>query len=142
MASKVKAILSREYLAGFFDADGSVQITKSQRNTRPDPTYCMRSVVSNNYKAVLEEMKEMFGGTITPRELESGKIHHTWDTSAWGAYKFLSEILPFLRVKKRQVELALRFQRSIPKMGTHRTTGINMMYERAYQEMKKLKKEV
>ncbi len=57
------------YLAGFFDGEGCVSITK---NGSVD----LRIVNTN--KSVLEEFKDRFGGSVTSRKQRTNKNQYVW----------------------------------------------------------------
>ena len=71
------------------------------------------ATVSNTYLPVLVWLKERWGGTIsTPKQAKSQKhkVSHLWMTASRKAAIFLTDVSPFVRVKRGQVDNALAFQ--------------------------------
>lgn len=104
-------MMSPEYAAGFFDADGSVSIDPRERVLRVD--------ISNTHRGVLEQFHHQFGGfisTFNQREQHHKPVHH-WRMKCGPAEEFLRLIAPHVVVKKDRVELALR----VREMGGRRT---------------------
>jgi hypothetical protein len=95
---------SVEYLAGFFDAEGSVSIVKAYVNEKPQ--FQIKAVVSNNNHWMLEPYLRNFGGAIHGKT----PLAFRWEVSARLAHAFLREIYPFLLIKKKRVKIALQFR--------------------------------
>src|SRR3990167_2007741 len=95
--------ISLEYLAGFFDGEGCVNISKNHQLT---------VTAAQNDTEVLEILKAHFGGSVTV-------VNRCGRWTLWGeAMKpMLLAILPFLIVKKAQVQVAIAF------IDTHRATS-------------------
>lgn len=95
------------YLAGFFDGEGYVGISSDHPKWKNgDVYYRLRINVAQKNPVVLLRLKSIYGGT-----LHQGK-DGVWKWYADGKMgcSFLSDIFPFLVIKKQQVELALEFQ--------------------------------
>lgn len=99
-----------EYLSGYFDADGSVGIRRppgrsqylmlSVNGVDPGPLYCFR---------------ERWGGYVSARSAPANPQHrrmYEWEVRP--SPSMLAEMLPFLIVKRLQVQVALRFLRECP----------------------------
>lgn len=93
------------WTAGFFDGEGCVFISKISRNGGKYTEYKMRASISQKSRVPLEAIQEMYGGTISPHP--SG---WQWQCSSQVAASFLRQIQPHLKLKREQVELALKFQ--------------------------------
>jgi len=96
------------WLAGFFDGEGCINITKFRQYI------CPRIMVSNTNKKVLEFIQENYGGDI--RENSTNKKNHpnwksgyTYRLQHTKAVKFIKDIFPYLKVKKEQAKLLLQF---------------------------------
>lgn len=94
------------YIAGFFDGEGCIRIKKANHSGN---CYYLWVAITNTNNSILEEIKELFGGTV--RKAENGKnkaIYHYMITSS-EAFDFLTVLTPFLKEKKKQAELGLYF---------------------------------
>lgn len=91
------------YMAGYFDGEGSITITRGNNiNVR----------LSNTYKPTLVWMYELVGGYLYIHNHDKntkGRQLYTWSLNAYRAIAFLKLIAPFLREKKYQAELAIKF---------------------------------
>jgi transposase len=99
---------SAAYFAGFFDGEGYVGVTHNAANA----AISLRVTVTNNHKGICDLFAGRFGGSVTPPRHygeKQGKGSWTWHAYAANAKAFLRAILPYVVVKKPQVELALDF---------------------------------
>ena len=107
-------MLNFAYVAGFFDADGSVgvYIDNSRRPTNQNPRFNLRTNICNQNKQLLECFSSLWGGGVyrQPRAW-------VWTMSSNLALLFLRDILPYLVHKRDQVELAIKWQEN--KHPTH-----------------------
>jgi len=106
-----RIMLSREWIAGFFDGEGCitvlVELTKRgyHRNrlhvslTQKDPT-------------VLYEVKNEFGGNVYPKRKNDNSCYH-WIICSLNALPFLLAIQPYAKIKKYQIDLAVRFLETV-----------------------------
>jgi hypothetical protein len=100
--------IDKAYIAGFFDGEGCVVISKSHGKESRTPRYALVVVVSQKGIVPLGDLCNMTG---------VGKIYisnkaanaHSWTISNSHAKEFLAAILPYLRVKKQQAALAIEF---------------------------------
>ncbi len=108
------------YYAGIFDGEGTIgmyAIGKKTLNQRR--TYCLRVQVVSTDEWIIQSLKFAFGGNIF---IEARKNNPRWATAyRWFLQKrrtigFLETILPYLRLKRPQAELALKYLR-------HKTAG-------------------
>lgn len=98
--------LSAEYMAGFFDGEGSVYAAtrRAHANKTPTVTVC----ITNTNLAVLQAHKSAWGGSLSPRKLRPrNQRQYQWVLCAKQAYYFLSAIVPHLIIKKEVVTVAL-----------------------------------
>ena len=101
------------YCAGLLDGEGCLTISKrTQKNT-----FQMRVEIVNTNKEVLEWVKGMFGGSVIVR-MRPGKYGNNKESFVWladtrRAASFLRLIKPYVKIKRRQLEIALDFQRTI-----------------------------
>lgn len=110
-------ILSKEYIAGFFDGEGHVSITWTQRGESRNPKLCIK--ITNTHLPTLNEIKRQYGGCITTNKkqfdhyLQCYVLNMTVEQSKF----FLKDMLPYLFVKKRQAELALMSSETVYRRG-------------------------
>lgn len=93
------------YIAGFFDAEGSITVRHMDGNK-----LCVNARIGQNVIHPLELIKEIFGGKLKA-------VHTPKGTPSWHMFfnttqsnELLHKILPFLIVKKKQAELALKIR--------------------------------
>ena len=99
------------YAAGIIDGEGSIglnRITGEKRRAR----YTMRVVIGITDPYLPLFFQESFGGNIWVEKKQNPKHKDCWFwcLSAKKAVPFLTEILPYLHIKRPQAELALRWQ--------------------------------
>ncbi len=122
------------WAAGFFDGEGCISIQKQQKQTRL--YYYMSVSVYQNDCRPLDDFLELFGGSILP-EAPAQK----WRASGRTAAAMLSEMLPYLRVKREQAITAIAFQERRLPVGKKRPTNFSIAPdERDYVRCRELKK--
>ena len=141
--------LDKSYLAGFFDGEGCVSIRKSQ-GKKVKPGYDLEVVLSQNQRTILDEFQQKTGlGRIYITTNIRYGVTHTWRLYTNDAKALLITILPYLRDKRDQAELALDFihrhnRSSLRGVGKGRGYQIpqEVMDEREkyYQALRDLKK--
>lgn len=101
------------YFAGFFDGEGCVRLKRSGNYI-----YSVVIVVNTNLE-VLIDFKEKFGGNIQPRKRKVSyhKKIYAWEIYSKASVPFLEAILPYLIVKREQVIIVLKMERSLRKSG-------------------------
>ena len=106
--------MTLQYLAGFFDGEGSIGINASPRKDKSQKLYCsLRINVANVHPDVINELYLRFGGSIDI--VNVGKTNrrqaYRWMIACKKAASFLEAIYPYLVVKREQAKLALIFQK-------------------------------
>lgn len=96
-------VTSVKYLAGFFDADGSLGVYDGKLNVN----------VSQKTLMPLPLFKALWGGSIYTRK--NGQ--HIWKTTDSSAGRALREMLPWLIVKKDQAVLGIEFANTLGQRG-------------------------
>jgi hypothetical protein len=111
--------MSTEYLAGFLDGEGSIGVYRSSH--RRDRAGALRASRSTSRLAMLQasgyrrEPLDMlvarFGGTLTRAYLPSrGRHVYHWRCYQQDAVaRALTDLIPFLTVKRGEAEMALAF---------------------------------
>ena len=101
------------YMAGLFDGEGCIHIARIHTQKR-NLTFQLVCKVSMYSLPTLEIFKVSFGGSI--RRESSDEKHnkygllHSW--AIWGknSTSFLGQLMPYLRIKKAEANLAIEFQ--------------------------------
>jgi len=130
-------------MAGFFDGEGCVGILKHKKETAQSPSYYVYVSIGQRDGTIMEWIKGNFGGRIYKVKRDGS---YQWGMSDRKAYEFLKKITPFLKYKKPQAELAIRFtERVIHERGNEKrfiqlSPHEIKIREEIYQKMKLLKK--
>ena len=105
------------YIAGFFDADGSVGVysTNCKTSLRGIHLALKATITQKKKMSLFDVLLENFGGSLQHRHGKSREWQ--WVVSTQGALYFLETICPYLRVKNDQVILAIEFQKRMCKRG-------------------------
>lgn len=98
------------YIAGFFDAEGSVGAYFNKNNN----DIILQVSISNTYPFILIKLKSIFGGNVNIEKRQEKSLKWKkkwiWRTLAINDVKFfLTKILPYSIAKKPQIELGLKF---------------------------------
>lgn len=102
--------LTSAYMAGFFDGEGYVGVLKRQRGKYLE--YFVQLSIGQNDGGVMDWVKANFGGNLYVIKRDGS---YYWTSSNRNAYIFLKRIVPYLRYKKPQAEMAIRFFEERPK---------------------------
>ncbi len=98
------------YTAGFFDGEGCVNIARYLKRGRPYHTLAI--IFTNTDFQVLKWLQQRWGGHLTkptqPSNPRWRPSRHLW-LSAGPARPLLRAMLPYLMIKRQQVEIALEF---------------------------------
>lgn len=106
------------YLAGLFDGEGSVILTrrfKYDRNRVKRKSFVVYVTISNTHKEVIDFVKNTFGGSVYSRErATTDKIRcnyrcWVWVASNLVAYKVLKALYPSLIIKKEEAREILEY---------------------------------
>ena len=123
------------YFAGFFDGEGSIGIYKKK--------YVVCVVQCD--PRPLNRMKEIWGGNIyvQTKMKATHRSKYIWQTHGLEARPFLSDVLPFLRVKKEQAEIYLSVLGITPRgRGTSAQKHAANVVAIAARKLMELKREV
>ena len=139
------------YIAGLFDADGTIGIKRNTYSMRvlgnsTQPTYSERIHIRQVERGGVDLCAEIFGGNIgiTQPSTPSGKPLFNWGKTDMKATQVLRAILPYLRIKRAQALNCLDLRRvketSKRKRRSHspRPIAISDVMESLYQKAKEL----
>ena len=106
--------LSIQYIAGFFDGEGSIGIYSNKTRST-----CARTQLTQNKTKeslfVLDFLKNKYGGNISEQKTLSGGIKYNWQLNPKGVKVFLQDIFPYLVLKKNQALITLNWIDNRPK---------------------------
>lgn len=125
----------KAYFAGLFDGEGTVGIRKNNEGYRVEVGFGI------TYMPILEIMRDVFGGHITPHPKKANRKQlYEWDLGGRNAYDFLVVVRPYIHEKKPQVELAIQYCEEFGLgAGIHRKKYEKVRQEWYYQESRRLK---
>lgn len=124
------------YTAGFFDADGTVGIYWNKRNGY---FLLTGTIVQSLWMPIFQDWQDRWGGWFYYYSGRKGNSWQ-WKTGSDGTAQFLKDILPWLRKKQDQAELAIKFQES-RKKETY-ISGAQLEWQRAISDALKQMKRI
>lgn len=105
------------YMAGVIDSDGCIGIKKSTYAMRvkkdaSQPIYSERITLKQVEPQAVELAHAMFGGhrSVTDPTAKRGRPLHTWHIHSKSAGAAIVALLPYLRIKRKQAENAIRLR--------------------------------
>jgi len=134
------------YMAGIMDGEGCVRINKdSKRYQRPE--FQLTVAIASTDQWLPYYLQSHWGGAVyCHHEKASWKDRWQWTTSGPTAYTFLRAILPFTKLKREQIKIALKFQATKERRRvkgsegfSHRTDDECAIEEAQYTEIKAMK---
>jgi hypothetical protein len=107
--------MSAEWIAGFFDGEGCIQVEPRIRGSNVG--YQLSATISQNDRRPLDVLAARYGGSVS---LASNGRCHRWRVHARRAERFLSDIAAHLLIKGEAVAIALEIQKTqLPKGQLH-----------------------
>lgn len=108
--------MNAEYVAGFFDGEGSIGIYRNGRGNFHLRTQLTQNITPSSER-LLKELHSKWGGNLNVMRSDAYKRGgaYNWQLNSASALKFLEEIAPFLVLKRDQAELAIAWQKAKPK---------------------------
>jgi len=102
--------MKEEYLAGFFDGEGCITLTKCGISKTGVQKYRVEIQVTNTVKTPLIEYEKLFGGSIH-KQVRDHPLRdcYKWTVTNKKAHKFLSTMIPYLIIKKDEALIALEW---------------------------------
>lgn len=113
--------LDISYLAGLFDGEGCIPITRQKPGEagRINPSHRLYVKVTIGQRVIPELFKEKLGvGTITVQKSKKHNEAHTWWAASREAFGVLHILYPYLIVKKNEAEIAFEFENSYWQRGS------------------------
>lgn len=105
--------MNRQYAAGFVDGEGCINFAKTRLSIYP------RVLVTNTNLQILQDFQKKWGGDINALSLrkENWKQGYSWRISWAKAVDFLSDIEPYLKIKKYQAHAVFAWDAIRPGRG-------------------------
>lgn len=99
------------YAAGFVDGEGYIQI----KRTASTGQFIDTVRVGQTNRAVLDWMANMFGGSVhvMSKAHDNTREAYVWVIPSRKAERFVRLILPYMKVKKEQADIFIRYRASI-----------------------------
>lgn len=109
------------YVAGIIDGEGTIGFRK-EKLASGNLCYRMRVSVRHTNEWLIRWLCFAFGGSIVKRKASKAVHKDTWQwcIQANQAAKFLRFIYPYLRLKRNQADVALKFQANKRRFFTYR----------------------
>lgn len=137
--------LSNEYVAGFFDADGSIGVYA--RRGRGGQNYQVNVAIANSGKhgeIICQHLKDKYGGTVTFRKSKKEDTQRPifwWRLTGGNVIeKFILDILEFSIIKKDQLGLSLQYIRKWRTFPRYKTDEQKEYAYEVTETLKKMKK--
>jgi hypothetical protein len=105
----------RAYIAGMFDGDGSINISRARRGKGDYNHFQLSCCIGQCAKALVAYVQSIYGGAIfvMKRKSTNHSTCYLWRVSSQKAFNILWEIYDYLIIKKSQADLAFEFQNGI-----------------------------
>lgn len=132
------------YMAGFFDGEGYVGIVRNKSKAPCSVSHQVVVSIGQRDGEILDWVVGNFGGSVSLIQRDGSFF---WRASNMVAYRFLKEIEPFLRYKRPQARVAIRYMERIIHASKPQTRFLRLTeHELAirdgfYDELRALKKE-
>lgn len=99
--------MTPEYVAGFFDGEGCVSLTKRQNKGYGSPHVQLQVMIANSHEGIIDLFMKQFGGFKSEKPTGFGSTSFCLKFSSEEAEAFLRYIQYDVIIKAREVEVAL-----------------------------------
>lgn len=102
----------KAYAAGIIDGEGSVCIRRYVHKTPGHhiPSFSLYVEIRMTNREAVEFIHAVFGGCLKSKgTTKTGKVIYDWKIYGNQAADFLRQVIPYLKCKKRQAAIAIRF---------------------------------
>lgn len=112
--------LSPQYVAGFFDGEGSVGIyfiNTGKESGKVDIKFRVNTRITNTNQEVLQRIKAKYGGAIgsSRRNNSNSKWVYNLEFGREDSERLLIEILPYLIIKRERAKIAIEASQNIAR---------------------------
>ena len=108
------------YYAGIFDGEGTVGIIERKPSKKGNnPNFYLAVTICSTDEWLVRQLQFAFGGSVYKGKSSQPQNHPVWGwtIACKKAIAFLEVILPYLHLKRAQVEIGLRMQRTVRNKG-------------------------
>lgn len=143
----MNTIADLAWAAGIIDGEGSIFVMKQGRKDRErDYNYIMRISVQSTDPYMAKELCKIFpDGAVFTQEIDKKPQNSNtlkWQVSGRKAAFVLKQVLPFMRVKHEQAQLAVQFQETTKKHWRQMTENDYVAQEMYYFKLKQAKQDL
>lgn len=97
-------MLPKEYIAGFFDGEGCVSISRDLR---------MQVRITQKERPVLDLIQSQYGGKVSIKDRKLSEMYTLRIVSSREMATFLTDMLPLSIIKRGEIEIGIQFARLI-----------------------------
>lgn len=101
------------WMAGFFDGEGCICLTKRHRRNNLYPEYELKLSIGQANPLPLYVFSKSFGGNVNKR----GDGYYVWQISSKKSIEALKYLIPSLVLKKKEAQAALKFSKLMTSRG-------------------------
>jgi len=100
----------KAYIAGLVDGEGCICLHRNHFKDRKTTLYCPRVSIVNTDRDIMDWLILTIGdGKVFSRKRGQWKRGHDWYINGKKCGAFLTEILPYLRIKRLKAELVIQY---------------------------------
>ena len=123
------------YAAGILDGEGCISGTFSSTKRMA----YVRVSVQQKHPDLIDWLHQTFGGMKAVRPTRENILGfsggYVWQLDNRQVFRFLEKVLPYLILKRRQAELALAFESTMPGQGNAKSDAILLQQMLLIQEL-------
>lgn len=110
---EIRSQLTLQYIAGFFDGEGSITVTNA---------LSLQVIIGQNDESILHAISQFFGtGKVSAVKIRRGhKQSYTVRWCGFNAARVLEQLKPFLILKRDRAELAVKMQALVSPRGVEK----------------------
>lgn len=128
-----------EYLGGYFDAKGTICCVARKPSSKGSDFYV--AISTSSQPQILEAIAAKFGGSVAERGIAGQRSVYSWRVCFTEAARFLEAVRPFVRLRAREIDLALEFYTIIKQHGGRSVTADTMrLRQRVVEQLAQFKK--
>ena len=108
--------LDKAYLAGFIDGEGCIVVSSFSNKNAKSRSYRSMLIISQGIESPMKRLRDLWGvgHIICQKNTGFGNSpKYVWNIYSKDAYYVLSQVLPYLVIKKVQAEKILELQKHI-----------------------------
>lgn len=124
------------YMAGFFDGEGCIVIGFRLMHNCISYRLCVDiGQIGKTGKEILNLFHDNFKGKVNLiKRRYNQRSYYKWSSHCRQTYQFLKQIYPYVKVKRKQVQLAIEFQELLMNGKTHWLSESEKIEKHSYRE--------